>query len=153
MYVDLACRRYRAAAAALTTTTTTSTLIHLLVLLFPRTDSDRSSSLYSNTSHHNSVVEQKYKKNGKFQLVSQWVFSMSFKITKVKLLFLGWFYVLFVHLLRKWRIPNFPRSSGGKHDKNDKKKSHFPFTLLLAILGGYGGLWWAKRLGFNGLWH
>ena len=25
-----------------------------------------------------------------------------------------------------------------KHDKNDKKKSHFPFTLLLAILGGYG---------------
>ena len=37
----------------------------------------------------NSVVEQKYKKNGKFQLVSQWVFSMSFKITKVKLLFLG----------------------------------------------------------------
>ena len=22
--------------------------------------------------------------------------------------------------------------------KNDKKKSHFPFTLLLAILGGYG---------------
>ena len=28
-----------------------------------------------------------------------------------------------------------------KHDKNDKKKSHFPFTLLLAILGGYGGLW------------
>ena len=21
------------------------------------------------------------------------------------------------------------------------KKSHFPFTLLLAILGGYGGLW------------
>ena len=37
----------------------------------------------------NSVVEQKYKKNGKIQLVSQWVFSMSFKITKVKLLFLG----------------------------------------------------------------
>ena len=87
----------------------------------------------------NSVVEQKYKKNGKFQLVSQWVFSMSFKITKVKLLFLGWFSVLFVHLLRKWRIPNFPRSSGGKHDKNDKKKSHFPFTLLLAFLGEYGG--------------
>ena len=27
-------------------------LIHLLVLLFPRTDSDRSSSLYSNSSHH-----------------------------------------------------------------------------------------------------
>eukprot|EP01048_Picozoa_sp_COSAG05_P018553 COSAG05_NODE_2731_length_2718_cov_1.743795_3_plen_72_part_00 len=28
----------------------------------------------------------------------------------------------------------------GCHD-DDKKKSHFPFTLLLAILGGYGGLW------------
>ena len=40
----------------------------------------------------NSVVEQKYKKNGKFQLVSQWVFSMSFKITKVKLLFFYVFY-------------------------------------------------------------
>ena len=26
-----------------------------------------------------------------------------------------------------------------KHDKNDKKKSHFPFTLLLAFLGEYGG--------------
>ena len=96
---------------------------------------------------------KKYKKNGKIQLVSQWVFSMSFKITKVKLLFIGWFFVLFVHLLRKWRILNFPRSSGGKHDKKDFKKSHFPFTLLLAILGGYGGQWWAKRLGFHGLWH
>ena len=46
---------------------------------------------------------KKYKKNGKIQLVSQWVFSMSFKITKVKLLFLGWFYVLFVHLLKTGR--------------------------------------------------
>eukprot|EP01048_Picozoa_sp_COSAG05_P007030 COSAG05_NODE_481_length_9383_cov_6.957777_4_plen_87_part_00 len=32
---------------------------------------------------------KKYKKDIKIQLVSQWVFSMSFKITKVKLLFLG----------------------------------------------------------------
>ena len=87
----------------------------------------------------NSVVEQKYKKNGKFQLVSQWVFSMSFKITKVKLLFLGWFYVLFVHLLRKWRIPNFPRSSGGKHDKNDKKKITFSVHIVTGISRGVWG--------------
>ena len=96
---------------------------------------------------------KKYKKDIKIQLVSQWVCSMSFKITKVKLLFLGGFSVLFVHLLRKWRIPNFPRSSGGKHDKNDKKKSHFPFTLLLAFLGGYGV--WGEQNGVVAiaLWH
>ena len=81
---------------------------------------------------------KKYKKDIKIQLVSQWVFSMSFKITKVKLLFLGWFFVLFVHLLRKWRIPNFPRSSGGKHDKNDIKKITFSVHI---ITGNSRGVW------------
>ena len=42
---------------------------------------------------------KKYKKDIKIQLVSQWVCSMSFKITKVKLLFLGWFlFFLFICL-------------------------------------------------------
>ena len=43
-------------------------------------------------------VEQKNGKDNNFQLVSHWVFSMSFKMTKVKLLFLYRFSVLSVHL-------------------------------------------------------
>ena len=46
----------------------------------------------------NSAVEQKNRKDNNFQLVSHWVFSMSFKMTKVKLLFLYRFSVLSVHL-------------------------------------------------------
>ena len=43
-------------------------------------------------------AEQKNGKDNNFQLVSHWVFSMSFKMTKVKLLFLYRFYVLYVLL-------------------------------------------------------
>ena len=43
-------------------------------------------------------AEQKNGKDNNFQLVSHWVFSMSFKMTKVKLLFLYRFSVLSVHL-------------------------------------------------------
>ena len=39
-------------------------------------------------------AEQKNGKDNNFQLVSHWVFSMSFKMTKVKLLFLYRFSVL-----------------------------------------------------------
>ena len=63
--------------------------------------SDFSNRLQDGRDVENFAFEQKSREDNNFQLVLQWVFSMSFNITKVKLLFLGGFYVLFVHMLRK----------------------------------------------------
>ena len=69
MYVDLACRRYRAAAAALTTTIirkVSNTLAGSALPLPPLTRSGRSSNSFQPTDHH--MVAQPGKEEAKKHL-------------------------------------------------------------------------------------
>ena len=47
-------------------------------------------------------------------------------------------------------VLHFPRSCTAKHGIEDQKMSRSAFTLLLAILGGYGSGGGAKRRGSRG---